>query len=129
MVDASGVESRTVVRGVTFPEESSIMAIRRSFRQSAAVGFTPAATPAGAPVSDEITYKGYRIQLESYAVHAGAWSPRVVVSPKSVAGWEPGSPLYATNTARYSTRDEANRRALDVARAWIDDAVARPSPS
>jgi hypothetical protein len=82
------------------------------------------ALPAAQP-EEEITYKGYRVEPASYCVSTGAWSPRVVVSLKTEDGSSPRTPLYATNTARWPTRDEADRRALDVARAWIDAAIAR----
>lgn len=82
----------------------------------------PAAPPAPHP-SDEITYKGYRIEPGSYSVTSSAWSPRAVVSLRTDEGWSRRTPLYSTNAAKFPTRDEANRRALDVARAWIDTAV------
>jgi hypothetical protein len=73
----------------------------------------------------ELTYKGYRIEPESYAVNSVTWSPRVVVSVRHEGGWARQSPLYSTNAARFPTRDEADRSAVDVARAWIDKAVER----
>lgn len=84
----------------------------------------PATTAAGEgqPV-DEITYKGYRIEPESYSVKSTVWSPRVVVSQRTQEGWSRLTPLYSTDTARFPTRSEADRRALDVARAWIDTAI------
>jgi hypothetical protein len=78
-----------------------------------------------APISDEVTYKGYRIEVASYGVSSTTWSPRAVVSVRTEDNWSRLSPLYATNTARFPTRDEADRCALDVARAWIDTAVER----
>lgn len=83
------------------------------------------ATPASpeSPLSDEITYKGYRIEPGSYSVNSSAWSPRVVVSLKTDEGASARIPLYSTSTAKFPTRGEADRRALDVARAWIDTAI------
>lgn len=78
-----------------------------------------------APTSEEITYKGYRIEPASYGVSSTTWSPRAVVSVRTDDNWSRMTPLYATNTARFPTRDEADRCALDVARAWIDTAVER----
>jgi hypothetical protein len=75
--------------------------------------------------SEEIIYKGHRIEPESYAVHSSAWSPRVVVSLRIEKGWSRGAPLYSTSAARFPTRDEADRQAVDVARAWIDRAIER----
>jgi len=49
----------------------------------------------------------------------------VVVSLWTEDRSSPRTPLYATNAARWPTRDEADRCALDVARAWIDAAVER----
>jgi len=72
-----------------------------------------------------MTYKGYRIEPESYYVNSTAWSARAVVSTKTADGWLRQAPLYSTNTARFLTREEADRCAVEVARAWIDAAVAR----
>jgi hypothetical protein len=80
--------------------------------------------PRGLPAG-EIMYKGHRIEPASYCVNATAWSPRAVVSVRTEDGWSRQAPLYATDTARFPTRDDADRRALDVARAWIDTAVER----
>ena len=77
------------------------------------------------PSTGEITYKGYRIEPASYGVSSTTWSPRAVVSVRTDDSWSRLAPLYATNTARVPTRDEADRCALDVARAWIDTAVER----
>jgi hypothetical protein len=76
-------------------------------------------------VVPEATYRGYRIEPESYAVNSGGWSPRVVVSVRHDGGWARQPALYSTHSARFPSRDEADRTALDVARAWIDSAVAR----
>jgi hypothetical protein len=82
--------------------------------------------PPASPSPEEITYKGYRIEPESYAVSQMAWSPRVVVSRRTEEGWSRQAPLYSTSAAKFVTRDEADRHALDVARAWIDTAVEEP---
>jgi hypothetical protein len=76
-----------------------------------------------APSTGEITYKGYRIEPASYGVSSTTWSPRAVISVRTDDRWSRLTPLYATNTARFPTRDEADRCAVDVARAWIDTAV------
>ncbi|PYN95171.1 MAG: hypothetical protein DMD91_25670 [Candidatus Rokuibacteriota bacterium] len=90
-------------------------------------------TPANAlpenPPSAEITYKGYRIEPESYRVNSTSWSPRVVVSVSAGEGPGQRTPLYSTDAAKFSTRDEADRCALEVARKWIDAAVERPRSS
>lgn len=90
-------------------------------------GPNPAVPPS--PVDhfpDEIMYKGYRVEPGSYAVGHGSWSPRVVVSVRTGDGaWRP-TPLYSTSSAKFPTRAEADRRALDVATAWIDAAAERP---
>ncbi len=83
---------------------------------------TTTAPPPGS-ASDVITYKGYRIEPESYFINRMAWSPRVVVSVRTDGGWTRGTPLYSPNTARFPTRDEADRQALTVAKEWIDTAV------
>jgi len=70
-----------------------------------------------------MTYKGYRVEPASYCVSTGAWSPRVLVSLLTEDRSSPRTPLYATNAARWPTRDDADRCALDVARAWIDAAI------
>jgi hypothetical protein len=85
---------------------------------------TTKAPPPG-PSSDEITYKGYRIEPESYSVNRMAWSPRVVVSVRTDEGWTRGTPLYSPTAVRFPTRDEADRRALEVAKEWIDTAAHR----
>ena len=81
------------------------------------------ALPAPAPLPDEITYRGYRIEPGSYAVNSIAWSPRVVVSTRADGSWVRGTPLYSPNAVRFPTRDEADRRALEVAKAWVDAAI------
>ena len=75
----------------------------------------------------ELMYKGHQIELGSYAVGA-AWSPRAVVGVKATDGAWQRTPLYATSSAKFPTRHEADRRALDVAKGWIDTAVARQRP-
>ena len=80
--------------------------------------------PSASP-SDEVTYKGYRVEPASYCISTGAWFPRVVVSVRTEDGSSTRTPLYATNSARWPTRDEADRRALTVARARIDAAIKR----
>jgi hypothetical protein len=103
------------------------MAVTRRFtRRPPTVGPALPPAPSRPPVPDaDITYRGYRIQPGSYASPRSGWSPRAVVSAKGPGGWAQGSPLYGTNTAKFPTREEADRHALDVARAWIDDALAR----
>ena len=100
--------------------------VRRATRPSMTIGSPAPHVPAPGPAADEIMYKGYRIEPESYYVNRTAWSPRVVVSLKTDDGWLRQTPLYSTKTTRFPTRDEADRSALDVARAWIDTAVERP---
>jgi hypothetical protein len=68
-------------------------------------------------------YKGRQIELGSYSVGNVSWSPRAVVSVKTEDGAWQRTPLYATSSAKFLTRHEADRRALDVAKAWIDAAV------
>lgn len=75
-------------------------------------------------LADEMVYKGHRIELGSYSVGNVAWSPRAVVSVRTADGWR-RTPLYATSSARFPTRHEADRSALDVAKAWIDAGHAK----
>jgi hypothetical protein len=100
--------------------------MRRATRPSVTIGFPARPVSPPDPVVDEIMYKGYRIEPESYYVTNTTWSPRAVVSLKTDDGWSRQTPLYSTRTTRFPTRDEADRCALDVARAWIDTAVERP---
>ena len=81
--------------------------------------------PPPIPAVSEITYKGYRIQPESYYVSSTSWSPRAVVSRRTSDGWLRQAPLYSPKTTRFATRDEADRCALDIARAWIDTDARR----
>ena len=85
---------------------------------------TPVAPAAEMP--SELMYKGHQIELGSYAVGA-AWSPRAVVGVRTDGAWQ-RTPLYATSSAKFPTRHEADLRALDVAKGWIDTAVARQRP-
>jgi hypothetical protein len=101
-----------------------LSATRRA-RPSFAIGFPAASAARETPPSDEITYKGYRIEPGSYAVNGSAWSPRVVVSSRTDKGWARRAPMYSTSAVKFPTRDEADRSALDVARAWIDTAIER----
>lgn len=98
---------------------------QRVRRRTVSIGSPTGNVPEKGFPSGEITYKGYRIEPGSYSVNNSAWSPRVVVSVRTDEGWSRGQPLYSTNPARFPTRDEADHRALDVARAWIDTAVER----
>lgn len=100
--------------------------VRRATRPSVTIGSPAPHVPPPCPAADEIVYKGYRIEPGSYHVNSTAWSPRAVVSLKTDDGWSRQTPLYSTKTTRFPTRDEADRCALDVARAWIDTAVDRP---
>ncbi len=98
---------------------------RRAAPKTATVAPGAIQAPRAADPQDGITYKGYRVEPASYCVSTGAWSPRVVVSLWTEDRSSPRTPLYATNAARWPTRDDADRCALDVARAWIDAAVER----
>ena len=73
-------------------------------------------------------YKGHQIEAGSYCVGSVSWSPRAVVSVKNDEGAWQRTPLYATSSAKFPTRHEADHRALDVARAWIDAAAERRRP-
>lgn len=85
---------------------------------------TPAAkAPVASPAPDEITYRGYRIEPESYSTTRTAWSPRVVVSMRVDGGWGQAMPLYSSRAVRFPSREEADRCALEVAKAWIDATV------
>ncbi len=100
------------------------MTSRRIFPRSATTGTTP--IKGAVPNSDaepETTYKGYRIELESYCVTNSAWSPRAVVSLQN-PGTSPGrTPVYSTSSVKFPTRAEADCHAFDAARVWIDSAV------
>jgi hypothetical protein len=92
-------------------------------------GIRPAAAPPPmTPLSEETMHKGRRIELGSYSVGNVSWSPRAVVSVKNADGAWQRTPLYATSSAKFPTRQEADRRALDVAKAWIDAEVERRGP-
>jgi hypothetical protein len=101
----------------------AITHVRR--RLTPPIAHVPPEAPIPGRAVEELTYKGYRIELESYAVNAVAWSPRVVVSVSDEGRWARQPALYATNAAKFPTRDAADRSALDVAKAWIDTAVGR----
>jgi hypothetical protein len=47
------------------------------------------------------------------------------VSVRTDEGWTRGTPLYSPTAVRFPTRDEADRRALEVAKEWIDTAAHR----
>jgi hypothetical protein len=85
--------------------------------------------PVVRPVDQVITYKGYEIEARSYSVGSVSWSPRAVVSLRTVDGAWQRTPLYSTNSARFPTQSEADRQALDVAKAWIDATPGPPPPS
>jgi hypothetical protein len=99
-----------------------LSAARRAPRTTVLAGSPGHYVPPTAFPTGEITYKGYRIEPASYCVNSTAWSPRVIVSVKADGGWLPRAPLYASNAARFPTRPDADRSALDIARAWIDTA-------
>ena len=90
---------------------------------------TVAPPPVATPVDQVLMYKGHQIEAGSYCVGSVSWSPRAVVSVKNDEGAWQRTPLYATSSAKFPTRHEADHRALDVARAWIDAAVERRRPS
>lgn len=101
------------------------MITRRVTPPRSALGLPePVTGPSVAQLAEETTYKGHHIEMGSYSVGA-AWSPRAVVSVKTEDGAWRRTPLYATSSAKFPTRHEADRSALDVARAWVDAAVAR----
>ncbi|MGH6691475.1 MAG: hypothetical protein ACREF4_12455 [Gammaproteobacteria bacterium] len=86
-----------------------------------------ASPPPPSPVvhlTEEMMYKGHQIEAGSYAV-GSAWSPRAVVSVRSDDGSWQRTPLYATSSAKFPTRHEADHRALIVAKTWVDEAVDR----
>jgi hypothetical protein len=47
----------------------------------------------------------------------------VVVSVNNDGGWTRQPPLYSTSTTKYATCEEADRAAIEVAKAWIDAAL------
>ena len=94
--------------------------IRRVTRPIVTIASPATKAPLTGPPAGEITYKGYRIEPESYSINTTAWSPRVVVSTRIDGRWAREQPLYSPNAVRFPTRDEADRRALEVAKAWID---------
>ena len=89
------------------------------------MGVSPAPPPPAAQLAEELMYKGHQIEAGSYSVGSTAWSPRAVVSVKTDDGAWQRTPLYATSSARFPTRHEADRSALIVAKAWVDAAVER----
>lgn len=99
---------------------------RRVNRTFVTVGSVPSKPPPVVSLPETIMYKGYRVEPESYSVNSTAWSPRVVVSLKNADGGSRKTPLYATSAAKFSSREEADRHALDVAKAWIDASGERP---
>lgn len=101
------------------------MDMRRVVRRMTVTDPEPVHKPATWRATDEITYKGYLIEPESYAVHTNAWAPRVVVSQGNGTEATPRTPLYSPSTAKYLTRDEADQHALHIARMWIDAAIKR----
>ena len=88
-------------------------------------GATPAPVVPTTQLLDEMMYKGHQIELGSYSVGSVNWSPRAVVSVKSDDGAWQRTPLYATSSVKFPTRQEADRSALDVAKVWIDALIAR----
>jgi hypothetical protein len=88
-------------------------------------GTSPAPPSPVAHLTEELMYKGHQIEAGSYAVGSAAWSPRAVVSVRTVDGAWQRTPLYATSSARFPTRHEADHSALIVAKAWVDAAVER----
>lgn len=73
-------------------------------------------------------YKGHQIEAGSYSVGSVAWSPRAVVSVRSDDGGWRRTPLYSPSSARFHTQHEADRHAIDVARAWIDATLEQQRP-
>lgn len=73
-------------------------------------------------------YKGHQIEAGSYCVGSVNWSPRAVVSVRTDDGAWHRTPLYATSSAKFPTRHEADYQAVDVAKAWIDAALERQRP-
>lgn len=100
--------------------------ITRRVTAPRSVGSVPPPMPVSPVVQlvEELMYKGHQIEAGSYSVGA-AWSPRAVVSVKTDDGAWQRTPLYATSSARFPTRHEADRSALIVAKAWIDSALER----
>jgi hypothetical protein len=96
-------------------------AVRRPLRATVSASAAYVAPQVSFPT--EVTYRGYRIEPASYCVSGSSWSPRVVVSAPTDEGWARRAPLYSPSTAKFPTRSEADRCALDVAKAWIDTAV------
>jgi len=84
--------------------------------------------PVSKPIDQAIMYKGHQIEAGSYCVGSVSWSPRAVVSIKNVDGGWQRTPLYATSSVKFPTQHEADSRALDVAKAWIDTTLERQVP-
>jgi hypothetical protein len=100
---------------------------RRATRTPAPSGALPE-SPVVQPVEQAMMYKGHQIEAGSYCVRSVAWSPRAIVSVMSAEGAWQRTPLYSTSSARFPTQHEADRCAIDIARAWIDATLERHRP-
>lgn len=74
----------------------------------------------GESAMEEISYKGYIIELQSQELQAGGWSPKAVVVLDS-GGSLTTTPLYPTKDVKFSTRQEADQYAVKLAKVWIDE--------
>jgi hypothetical protein len=110
------------------PPEAALITRRVTRPRSVGGGLLPTPPPLAPLVDEVMMYKGHQIEAASYCVGNVAWSPRAVVSVRTEGGaWE-RTPLYATSTARFPTRHEADHKAVDVAKAWVDAALAERQP-
>ena len=68
----------------------------------------------------DLLYNAYRIRLLSQLKN-GVWYPEALVLADTATG-SVGTPIY--DTQAYLMKDEADRRALTLAKAWIDKQTA-----
>jgi hypothetical protein len=64
----------------------------------------------------DLLYKAYRIRLLSQ-FQQGVWYPEALVLTDTATG-SIGTPIY--DTQAYLLKDEADGRALTLAKAWVD---------
>jgi hypothetical protein len=71
-------------------------------------------------MSDDIHYKGWVIEAQSYKSDGNRWRPKALVSVYqggSVRVHQVPAPLDAT----YDTEQDANTYAVAMAKKWVDD--------
>lgn len=75
---------------------------------------------------EEVTYKGYTIELMSLALPEKTWRPRALLYYDRDGAMNTVPALSAPPDVTFPSEEEADRYAVAMAKRWIDDHGTTP---